>query len=198
LCIEEKQEPETLQNQGARQVKRDIALKERIYLAVPYDERNEAKALGARWDAVKKARYVGPEVDQAKLSQWELRHQPESTLDPRAEFAAVLRSIGGIVDGDHPIMNGEPQRISAHDDKRDDRTIFYVAHVDGVPNGYAENNRTKRGRALESAGRAPRSGGESVAVGASRAKAIRAAPSGATDVRGNRKAPKRRTWRSGL
>jgi putative DNA primase/helicase len=143
LCIEEKQEPETLQNQWARQVKRDIALKERIYLAVPYDGRNEARALGARWDAVKKAWYVGPEVDPAKLAKWELRHQPEPTLDPRAEFAAVLRSIGGIVDGDHPIMNGEPQRISAHDDKRGDRTIFYVAHEDGVPNGYAENNRTK-------------------------------------------------------
>jgi putative DNA primase/helicase len=143
LCIEEKQKPEMLQAQGARQVKREIALEERIYLAVPYDERNEAKALGARWDAVKKAWYVGPEVDPAKLAKWELRHQPEPTLDPRAEFAAVLRSIGGIVDGDHPIMNGEAQRIPAHDDKRGDRTIFYVAHVDGVPNGYAENNRTK-------------------------------------------------------
>jgi len=89
--------------------------------AVPYDERNEAKALGARWDAVKKAWYVGPEADPAKLAKWELRHQPEPTLDPRAEFAAVLRSIGGIVDGDHPVMNGEAQRISAHDDKRGDR-----------------------------------------------------------------------------
>ena len=142
LCVEEKQEPETIQTQGARQLK-DIALKERIYLAVPYDERNEAKALGARWDGVRKAWYVGPEVDPAKLAKWELRHQPEPTLDPRAEFVAVLRSIGGFVDGDHPIMNGEPQRISAHDDKRGDRTIFYVAHMDGVPNGYAENNRTK-------------------------------------------------------
>jgi hypothetical protein len=143
LCIEEKQKPETLQTVGARQVKRDIALEERIYLAVPYDERNEAKALGARWDAVKKAWYVGPEMDPAKLAKWELRHQLEPTLDPRAEFAAVLRSIGGIVDGDHPIMNGEAHRIATHDDKRGGRTIFYVAHVDGVPNGYAENNRTK-------------------------------------------------------
>ena len=143
LCIEEKQKPEMLQAQGARQVKREIALEERIYLAVPYDERNEAKALGARWDAVKKAWYVGPEVDPAKLAKWELRYQPEPTLDPRAEFAAVLRSIGGIVEGDHPVMNGEAQRIPAHDDKRGDRTIFYVARVDGVPNGYAENNRTK-------------------------------------------------------
>ena len=142
LRIEE-QKPGKQETQKARQVKRDISLEERTYLAVPYDERKEAKAVGARWDPVKKAWYVGPKVDLAKLAKWELRHQPEPTLDPRAEFAAVLRSIGGIVDGDHPIMNGEAHRISAHDDKRGDRTIFYVAHVDGVPNGYAENNRTK-------------------------------------------------------
>jgi len=137
------QKPGKQETQKARQVKRDIALEERTYLAVPYDERDEAKSLGARWDAVKKAWYIGPGVDPAKIAKWELRHQPEPTLDPRAEFAAVLRSIGGIVDGDHPIMNGEAHRISAYDDKRGDRTIFYVAHVDGVPNGYAENNRTK-------------------------------------------------------
>src|SRR5262249_25109966 len=117
LCIEEKQKPETLKAEGARQVKREIALEERIYLAVPYDERNEAKALGARWDAVKKAWYVGPEVDPVKIAKWKLRHQPQPTLDPRAEFAEVLRSIGGIVDGDYPIMNGEAQRIPAHDDR---------------------------------------------------------------------------------
>jgi antirestriction protein ArdC/phage/plasmid primase-like uncharacterized protein len=131
------------ETQEARLVKRHIALDERIYLAVPYDERNEAKALGACWDAAKKAWYVGPEVDPAKIAKWELRHQPEPTLDPRAEFAAVLRSIGAIVDGDHPIMNGEAQRVPAHDDRRGERTIFYVAHLDGVANGYAENNRTK-------------------------------------------------------
>src|SRR6516162_3448099 len=142
LRIEE-QKPGKQETQKARQVKRDVALEERTYLAVPYDERDEAKALGARWDAVKKAWYIGPGVDPAKIAKWELRHQPEPTLDPRAEFAAVLRSIGGIVDGDHPIMNGEAQRIPAHDDKRGDRTIFYVAHLDGVANGYAENNRTK-------------------------------------------------------
>jgi hypothetical protein len=49
-----KKNRKTLKAEGARQVKREIALEERIYLAVPYDERNEAKALGARWDAVKK------------------------------------------------------------------------------------------------------------------------------------------------
>ena len=175
LCIEEKQKPEMLQAQGARQVKREIALEERIYLAVPYDERNEAKALGARWDAVKKAWYVGPEVDPAKLAKWELRYQPEPTLDPRAEFAAVLRSIGGMVDGDHPIMNGEAQRIPAHDDKRGDRTIFYVAHVDGVPNGYAENNRTKEVVRWKAWGQLLSQEAKAGTAGGSRAEAIRAA-----------------------
>jgi putative DNA primase/helicase len=141
LTIEQRQEIH--QRREATNVKRDIPQAERTYLAVPYNEREEAKGLGARWDGAKKAWYVGPEVDRTKITKWELRHQPEPTLDPRAEFAEVLRSIGGIVEGDHPIMNGEPQRIRTHDDKPGDRAIFYVAHEDGVANGYAENNRTK-------------------------------------------------------
>ena len=78
LCIEEKQKSEMLQAQGARQVKQEIALEERIYLAVPYGERNEAMAIGARWDPVKKAWYVWPEVDPAKLAKWELRLQSDN------------------------------------------------------------------------------------------------------------------------
>src|SRR5215831_3968170 len=44
LRIEE-QKPGKQKTQEARQVKRDIALEERTYLAVPYDERDEAKSL---------------------------------------------------------------------------------------------------------------------------------------------------------
>ena len=124
-------------------MRENIPHAERTYLAVPYAERHEAKALGARWDAVKKAWYVGSEVDRAEIAKWEPKHQPAPPLDPRAEFAAVLREIGAVVQGEHPIMNGEAQRIPATNDKRGELTIFYVAHDDGVPNGYAENNRTK-------------------------------------------------------
>jgi putative DNA primase/helicase len=125
-------------------MRENIPHAERTYLAVPYAERHEARALGARWDAVKKAWYVGPEVTPEKVAKWEAKHQPAPTLDPRAEFAAVLREIGAVVEGEHPIMNGEAQRIPATNDKRGELTIFYVAHSDGVPNGYAENNRTKQ------------------------------------------------------
>jgi hypothetical protein len=56
-------------------------------------------------------------ISKVVTTEWKLRHQPQPTLDPRAEFAEMLRSIGGIVDGDYPIMNGEAQRIPAHDDR---------------------------------------------------------------------------------
>jgi putative DNA primase/helicase len=140
LTIEQKKELQHTQEVGVR---KDIPYAERTYLAVPYAEREEAKALGARWDAVKKSWYVGPEAERAKIAKWDPKHQAAPTLDPRTEFAAVLRGIGGVVEGDHPIMNGEPQRIPAVKDKPGELTIFYVAHGDGVPNGYAENNRTK-------------------------------------------------------
>ncbi len=141
LTIEQKKEIRHTQEVGV--MRKDIPHAERTYLAVPYAERHEAKAVGARWDAVKKAWYVGPEADREKIAKWEPQHQPAPTLDPRAEFAAVLREIGAVVQGEHPIMNGEAQRIPAVNDKRGELTIFYVAHDDGVPNGYAENNRTK-------------------------------------------------------
>src|SRR6202140_4685558 len=138
------QHPENRQNSQKGVMRKDIPQAERTYLAVPYAERHEAKAVGARWDAVKKAWYVDSEADREKIAKWEPKHQPAPTLDPRAEFAAVLREIGAVVEGEHPIMNGEVQRIPATNDKRGELTIFYVAHDDGVANGYAENNRTKQ------------------------------------------------------
>ena len=133
-------------------MKEQIPHGERTYLAVPYDERHEAKAMGARWDAAKKAWYVGPAVEPEKIAKWEIRHQQAATLDPRAEFAEVLRSLGAVVEGEHPIMNGERQRIRAENDKRGEQTIFYFGHLDGVPNGYAENNRTKEVRRWKARG----------------------------------------------
>jgi putative DNA primase/helicase len=73
-------------------------------------------------------------------------------VDPRAEFADVLRSLGAVVEGEHPVMNGEPQRIRTENDKRGEQTIFYVGHLDGVANGYAENNRTKEVRRWKARG----------------------------------------------
>ena len=77
-------------------MKEQIPNEERTYLAVPYEERDQAKAIGARWDAVKKAWYVGLGVELEKIAKWELRHEVGATVDPRAEFAAVLRSLPAV------------------------------------------------------------------------------------------------------
>jgi putative DNA primase/helicase len=68
--IEQKQEIKQVQE--TTKLRENIPPGERTYLAVPYEECAEAKALGARWDAVNKAWYVGLEVDPAKLQNGSL------------------------------------------------------------------------------------------------------------------------------
>jgi len=53
LTIEQKRRYDISRRLGRRE--KNIPHAERTYLAVPYAERHEARALGARWDAVKKA-----------------------------------------------------------------------------------------------------------------------------------------------
>jgi putative DNA primase/helicase len=141
LGLEQKREVDQTQETPVK--KQYVPQEQRTYLAVPYEERGEAVKAGAQWDPIKKAWYVGPGVEPAKIAKWEIRHQQAATLDPRAEFAEVLRSIGGIVEGEHPIMDGKGHRLATEKDKRGEAAIFYRAYLDGVPNGYAENNRTK-------------------------------------------------------
>src|ERR1700746_1699411 len=68
----------------------------------------------------------GNRVEAEKIAKWELRHEVGATVDPRAEFAAVLRSLGAVVEGKHPIMDGKPQRIRTENDKRGEQTIIYI------------------------------------------------------------------------
>ena len=119
---------------------------------MPYEERDQAKAIGARWDAVKKARYVGPGPRRSQSGSYSRRS--ERRWNPRTEFAEVLRSIGGIVEGEHPIMDGKGHRLATEKDKRGEAAIFYRGYLDGVANGYAENNRTKEVRRWKARGQA--------------------------------------------
>ena len=59
-------ELEAQQKQAADRPAQD----ERTYLNVPYKEKDEAKALGARWDRKEQAWYVPPGVDMAPFAKW--------------------------------------------------------------------------------------------------------------------------------
>ena len=116
---------------------------DRQYLAVPYAEREAAKAAGAKWDWREKLWYIGPAGTRASLAKWLPENSPApAPSDPREEFAAVLRELGGDLSGDHPIMDGRPHRMATLDDDRGEKSIFYVGHLDGRPAGYAKNNRS--------------------------------------------------------
>ena len=118
---------------------------ERQYLAVPYGERAAAKAFGAIWDKAAKSWYAGPDGDMTKLERWKPGNVPNQqgpAMRPEDEFAEALRSLGCIVDGQHPLMDGAKHRIVVEGDKSSERSGFYVGHLDGHPAGYIKNNRT--------------------------------------------------------
>lgn len=125
----------------------DAGSHSRQYLAVPYSEHAQAKAAGAEWDRAAKSWYAGPNADLGQLAKWLPERasalQPPA-MSPKEEFADALRSIGCVVGGEHPIMDGTKQRIPVEGENstRKSGSGFYVAHVDGRPAGYAKNNKT--------------------------------------------------------
>jgi hypothetical protein len=127
--------------------KQSPATPPRQYLAVPYGERVAAKAAGAVWDKAAKSWYAGPKADLAKLKRWKPENVPTQqgpAMTPRDEFAEALRSIGCVVSGEHPIMDGQKHRISVEGEKHSEKSGsgFYVGHLDGHPAGYMKNNKT--------------------------------------------------------
>ncbi|HCT8266354.1 zincin-like metallopeptidase domain-containing protein [Escherichia coli] len=123
------------------------AAQERVYLAVPYGERQVAKAAGAQWDKVAKSWYAGPNADMDKLQRWlpdNVPTQQSPAVTPEDEFAEALKSMGCVVTpgGGHPIMDGKKHRIETEGDKKGEKSGFYVGHLDGHPAGYIKNNRT--------------------------------------------------------
>ncbi|MBK7673377.1 MAG: hypothetical protein IPJ27_00635 [Candidatus Accumulibacter sp.] len=127
--------------------KQSPATPPRQYLAVPYGERVAAKAAGAVWDKAAKSWYAGPKADMATLKHWKPDKVPAQqgpAMTPRDEFAEALRSIGCVVSGEHPIMDGQNHRISVEGEKHSEKagSGFYVGHRDGHRAGYIKNNKT--------------------------------------------------------
>jgi hypothetical protein len=103
---------------------------------------------------MKDAGLFGPEGTRAGLAKWlpENAAAAAPKASPREEFADVLRELGGNLTGEHPIMDGRSHRMVTLDDDRGEKSMFYVAHSDGRPAGYARTIAL----AKNSVGRRPR------------------------------------------
>ena len=127
---------------------------EKTWLSVPYVQREAVKHIAGtlengkkavEWDKSAKCWFAHIGANLGPLKPWLLnttqeRQQP--ALTPEQEFSDTLKSIGSIVTGEHPIMDGKKHRISVEGDKKGEKSGFYVGHLDGHPAGYVKNNRT--------------------------------------------------------
>ena len=117
---------------------------DRTYLAVPYEEKDEAKALGARWDPGARSWYAPAGLDLTSFSSWipgQEKVHIEVDADPREQFAEALRDCGLQVDGP-AVMDGSLQRVPVEGDWGRQRSGAYFGHLDGRPAGFIQNHRT--------------------------------------------------------
>lgn len=113
-------------------------------LAVPYDEKDQAKTLGAEWDKDGKFWYCKNE-EKEKFFKWDIKNidnkvQYDMPLNIEEEFLDRIKSAGVLENT--VIADGQKHRIAVDGDKDKEQSGFYVLHADGVANGYFMNNRT--------------------------------------------------------
>lgn len=132
-------------NEKTKDNKKALKSDDRVYLAVPFKEKDSAKKSGAKWDAVASSWYADNQADMAKLKKYLPENNVAQQLPaktPEQEFSDALKGVGAVVDGEHPIMDGKKHRIECEGDKRGEKSGFYVGHLDGRPAGFIMNNRT--------------------------------------------------------
>ncbi|WP_211212219.1 DUF5710 domain-containing protein, partial [Kiloniella laminariae] len=115
---------------------------EKIYLVVPYSERNEAKAQGAKWDRKEKLWYA-PDAQKAEaLAKWSAKEPiaKATDLNPLEEFSLFLKDNGIEVKGT-PIMDGKWHRASLEGEPKK-QNASYLGYLDGRANGLIQNFKT--------------------------------------------------------
>lgn len=112
---------------------------DKIFLNVPYLERQRAKELGAKWDKEAKLWFAPVGTDLEPLSIWLSKKGVD--LSPVTEFAQRLAQAGFQLNGD-PIMNGQIQRVAVEGGKLGAKDGAYQAYLDGRPNGWFQNHKT--------------------------------------------------------
>ncbi|WP_181847808.1 zincin-like metallopeptidase domain-containing protein [Thalassospira profundimaris] len=116
------------------------ASSKRHYLNVPYSEKNEAKALGAKWDRRAKSWYVRDDADLKPFARWNepAVAKPQSRIRPEEEFALACRENGLVIDG-LPTMDGKWHRVSVESDRKGQKSGSYRGFIEGIPAGNIVN-----------------------------------------------------------
>ncbi|OOR85918.1 hypothetical protein B0181_11815 [Moraxella caviae] len=109
-------------------------------LFVPYEQKDVASSLGARWDKENKYWYAPAGSDLDKFKPW-LKEPVREFISPETEFARQLEAHGLHLESGHPIMDGRWHRLKVDGD-RTGKSGAYIGHLDGVPRGTVKNFKT--------------------------------------------------------
>ena len=122
----------------------------RVYISVPYADKELAKARGARWDPQIRSWYIPEGTALEPLALWprrDTRAMLES--DPRQAFAEALKEAGLVLD--HlPDMDGMLHRVCVEGDRRGAKSGAYAGYLDGRPAGFIQNFKTGEKRIWKS------------------------------------------------
>ena len=114
----------------------------RVYINVPYSEKDEAKALGAKWDKQEKSWFVEPGADRKAFQQW-LDPARENRLDMNDVFAQFREQAARLgLKIDSPQADGKLHRVAVEGDKGGKKSGAYTLYPDGRPAGFIQNHKT--------------------------------------------------------
>lgn len=112
------------------------------YIYVPYKDKEEAKALGAKWDKTSKKWFIPKGLDLKAFTKWQ--NPQDNAIDINeaiAQFSNALYECGLLID-EPPIMDGKIKRVRVDGDKGSEKSGAYIGFIDGYPAGYIENFKT--------------------------------------------------------
>lgn len=125
------------------------AASRRVYINVPFAEKEQAKGLGAKWDKERRSWYVpedlGPEVAESNFKKWMDVPKELGRADVERQFRDALATAGLVLIDDALDMDGEwhRTRVSTSSKTKALKGAYIVNYdnlkQDEFPNGYIQN-----------------------------------------------------------
>lgn len=106
-----------------------VVLSDRIYLNVPFVEKDKAKALGARWDSVERKWYYTDPADKKKFAAWEIKEAmklADLTDEQQELIERAKRGENVLVDA--CIGSGKTTTIQVLCNEMCDKKILYLTY----------------------------------------------------------------------
>lgn len=106
-----------------------------VFLNVPFEDKDEAKALGAKWHAEEKLWFVSGGSELDKFTKWRVDPSQATpnvltSTDAQEQFAEFILSHGYTLKG-HPVMNDRWHRIATSGTRGKKTNASYIGTLSG-------------------------------------------------------------------